>query len=478
MSRFLTSSAFALIATPLLAPAVSAQSATPEEAARITASLQSYFTATPDLVTVTPSGEAYALTVDFNVFIQDIPEGTGAASISPLNAMLRPLGEGRWDVTMDQSVAMSYEIPGFQTVNYEIGSLTSSAVWNEALFAFESAETTAEQITIRQKSHDREIGLIDVDQTIDSMQYRSTATANALDGVDSAGTMTVTGLHETFTLPAGAVPTTFTFTAPEYTFESQITGLRTAALGDLLAFGITQIGSDLPPEEETKAKLRAALPVFDNLKASGVVPDIAVASDFGSLRADRMAIEIEMNGVVDEGHLREAIFFEGLTLPTEIIPTWAHPLLPENLALDFTVQDFDLAAVTSAALDAVSFETGLPPEVEATLPMLALPDGGLTVTLNGTGVSNADYDLQIDGNMLIGLMGLPTGTGKVSLTGIDAITEMLGNAPEEVSAGALPGLAMVRGMSTAEGDAAVWNIEGTPDGKLLVNGMDISPMLQ
>lgn len=61
--------------------------------------------------------------------------------------------------------------------------------------------------------------------------------------------------------------------------------------------------------------------------------------------------------------------------------------------------------------------------------------------------------------------------------GIEAVLDALGAAPEEVRAGAVPGLMMLRWIAKPAGVGRfVWIIEMAPEGKVLVNGLDMSAL--
>ena len=57
------------------------------------------------------------------------------------------------------------------------------------------------------------------------------------------------------------------------------------------------------------------------------------------------------------------------------------------------------------------------------------------------------------------------------------VLDALNAAPEDVKAGAVPGLMMLRGIAKPAGVGRfTWVVEMTPEGKVLVNGLDMSAM--
>ena len=68
----------------------------------------------------------------------------------------------------------------------------------------------------------------------------------------------------------------------------------------------------------------------------------------------------------------------------------------------------------------------------------------------------------------------PTGTAKVTATGLETIQTALAAAPPEMGGQIAPILGIAQGMAKpgAEGEL-VWDLEMTPAGGMLVNGVDL-----
>mgnify|MGYP003382605647 FL=1 len=72
---------------------------------------------------------------------------------------------------------------------------------------------------------------------------------------------------------------------------------------------------------------------------------------------------------------------------------------------------------------------------------------------------------------------IPTGAGKVRLTGMDAILDGLGKAPKGQTDTAIKGLMMARGIAKpgAVGDL-VWNIDAKTPGRVMANSLDLTKL--
>jgi len=75
----------------------------------------------------------------------------------------------------------------------------------------------------------------------------------------------------------------------------------------------------------------------------------------------------------------------------------------------------------------------------------------------------------------VGPGAIPTGAGKVRLTGMDAILEALEKAPKDQTDVTIKGLMMARGIAKpgAVGEL-VWNIDAMTPGKVMVNSLDLT----
>ncbi|MEZ5911782.1 MAG: hypothetical protein R3D84_05745 [Paracoccaceae bacterium] len=273
------------------------------------------------------------------------------------------------------------------------------------------------------------------------------------------------------------IPLEFTLGAETYSVTQSGTALRTAELLNLWAWFVAhpsqaEIKGDF---EAMKNAIAAALPLWDKIAMTGELQKVTVDTTFGSGAAESLEIELELSGLVAEGLFREKIAVTGLALPAEVFPPWVPPLLPADVSIDVAVDGFDLAAPARILLDELTPDSKPDPSQEERLLKALLPDGAVRITLAPGGAERSDHAVNWEGTMTAGPGLLPVGSGVLVVRGMDAILTALNAAPADVSQGAVPALLMARGLAKPEdGDRLVWQFESDGQGKVTVNGLDLS----
>ena len=476
-SLALTALPFVLWSTTALATP-----ATPEGAAGLVAMFQTYLGATDGVVAVTADGDAYDVTLDFAPLIAAMPDQGAETTISPIEFALVDNGDGTWDMTQDQAFAMILKVSGQLDMTVTMAKLVGTGTFDTTLQAFATSTTEVTDLSLNQTVTDPNMGDSTVAYTVDSLTYTSTAAAGASGGVDSKSNYVVTGLAEDFGLPGmgdGGAPMQINLVAESYTADAVVTGMRPDALYKLLAFFVANPSEAAitAQQDGLKSIIRDGVPVFDNILSTGEVAAISVTSPMGAFGLESMGIVVEANGIVADGKFREAIILSGLTLPEGLVPAWAVPLVPESLAMDFTVSRFNLAAPVALFLETVDMATGPAdsPEMDAKMMAAFMPEGVVDITIAPGAIVGADYKLTYQAFMTAGASGAPpTGTAKVTATGLEAIQTALAAAPPEMGGQIAPILGIAQGMAKpgAEGEL-VWDLEMTPAGGMLVNGVDL-----
>jgi hypothetical protein len=99
-----------IAATFFLATASSAAlaAATADEAARITASLQTYLGSEPGVVTVAPQGDDYLVTLNAAPYLAKITQPGVKVTMDPVVLTVRPKGNGQWDVSQKGSYGLGW----------------------------------------------------------------------------------------------------------------------------------------------------------------------------------------------------------------------------------------------------------------------------------------------------------------------------------------------------------------------------------
>lgn len=474
-----------LAALPLLlisTAAYAAEPATPEGAAELTTLLQTYLGAKEGVVSVEPGDEVYDVTLDFAPLTAGLPAGT--TTVSPLEFTLADNGDGTWAMTQDQALSLKLSIPGEIEMDIAIASYKGEGVFDEALQTFSSSNAEFSGLTMTQKVTDPNMGQQNVSYAIADGSYESTGAAGENGGVDSTGSFTLNGLSESFDLPPmgeGAPPSTISLTVDSYVGDSAVTGLRPDALYKLLAFFVANPSEEAikAAQGELKTILTDGLPLFEHVTSNATGSNLKVQTPMGEVAASEVSATIEAGGLVEEGLFREAIGVKGLALPAGLVPDWAVDLVPKDVALDFAASRFDLAAPAKIFLAAMDLTKPEPVDEATGQQMLAalLPEGVVDITIAPSAVTAPIYTLSLEGTATAGPAAMPTGKATLTATGITAVEQALAKAPPEVGGQANPMIAMVKGLSKPGADGAlVWELEMTADGKMLVNGTDLSAM--
>lgn len=475
-----------LTALPLLAltgAAALAEAPTPEGAARLTEAFQTYLGKTPGVVNVQIAGDGYEVRLDAGPFMAKMPAEEGSAAMTPLVMQVSDNGDGTWNVAQDQALELSINAPGALAMKLAVGSMVSEGVFDQNLMAFTTSKTTFTDLTVDETVTTPDAPGMNVTYAIERGEFLTTGVAGAAGGVDVTTTGTMTGLSEVFGMPMAPdmPPMDIKLTAESYDLTSVAEGLQPAGVYGLLAFFVAHPSeAEMTADQDAlRAALTAALPVFGHMTSTGTIKAISAETPMGPAALASLGIEVEANGVVKDGMVREAFTLDGLSLPEGLVPPWAADLVPKHSTIDAKLSGFDLAGPAGMLIAAFDLTKPEPidPSIQDALLSALMPGGTVDITLAPGDVTSTAFKLAFEGAMQAGPMMIPTGTAKISLTGYDAIMAALQAAPPEIGQQIGPGLAMAQGIARPEGEALVWEIDASTPGQILVNGMDMGPML-
>ena len=468
----------------LLSASVSSYAAaTAEEAQRLTAVFQSYLGKEAGVVTVTPEGDSYKTKLDFAPLFAKIKEPGASAMLTPYEITLTDMGSGKWKVDQNQPLSFAFKIDGKVDMKGSFGAIKATGVFDQALGAFESSSVDMSQFAMEQVTTEQG-ATSKVVSTVSSMTGTSTMTGTA-DAADGTSNYSFKTMRQTMSMSSpdnSMPPMDFTFEAPAGSQSVTVKGMKPKALSDLVAWFVAHPSEDLivASQAELKDKLRAALPVFENVSGTGDMTDVSVNTLVGKFSMAKLEVGVTANGVVADGQLGESFKVSGFKMPDGLVPQFATGLVPESFTLSFNVKDFDAAAPVKLFLDKADFskKPPVPPEVEADLQKAFMPKGAVTIGF-GPGEAMAKvYHLMAEGSMKAGPVGNPSGDALVKLKGFDDIMAALQAAPAEMGLQQMaPMLMMAKGMGKQEQDGALsWAIAMTPEGSVTVNGVDLSKM--
>ena len=468
----------------LVAGTALANPATPEGAAALTSTFQTYLGTVAGVVTVQPEGEVYGVKLDFAPLLLKLPGEGVEASITPIEFKLTDNGDGTWGFSEDQSISASFKAPDTAEMSLYVAHLASTGTFDAALGVFTTSSGDASDISLTETTRDPSMGMTTVTYQIGSMHSESSAVANAQAGADLSTTYVMNYISEVFDMPAmgeGEAPMTMTARAQSYASDATITGLRPDAVYKLLAFAVANPSAEALDAgwPTLKTLLTSGMPLFEHMQSKDKMLSLAVDSPLGTFGLAELGIQMELNGFVADGMAREAMTLTGLTLPEGLVPEWAAGLVPETLSLDMKVAGFDAASGALKAMDMVdlSRNAGMVEVPENDFLNALLPSGAVGITLAPGSTVAPLYTLAYEGSMTAGPGKAPRGLGTISMTGLQAVRDAVKSAPPEMGMQAAPVLGMAEGIARkGENGALIWELELNEGGSLLVNGTDLAAM--
>ncbi len=476
--------------------------ATPEEAKRLTELFQTYVGKEPGIVTVTPAGEAYDVTLDMMALAKKT-ESMAQSDLSkteikmpPFVFHLTPQGDGKWGVAQDMPLDWSVVEPGKTTLTIKADSIKTDAVFDEKLMVFSSYKSDVTNLNGVMRNEGAE--------TKDSPNLNfSIANIHADGDAGSTGAGVFDGEYKVSmngfsaaadSLPQtdGSAPISGKVTLDKLGYSVLLKGVKGQAFLDMIKWGMA-----LPPENQgkdarltpaqqgdVKALFVAAMPFFQSISINYGLDKLAITSPLGNAGLDKVTVAVDLSGAVKDGFVREAISVGGLTTPQGILPPWSDPLMPDNFAIDFKVSDLDFESVAKLMIaepdvadDTV--EGDLKAANDAKLLKAIIPSGAAKLTLQIGKLTGKTYDFDFSGSVSGGPEVPPTGSGVIKAKDLIPLIKALQALPPELGmAQASPALIAFNSMAKKQADGKLqWDWDGLTFGKFLINGVDFISLL-
>ncbi len=484
-SRHLCPALFILLATTTSSWA----EATPEQAADILKSFQTYLGTEEGVVTVTPDEEGYEVSLDLAPYLKKVTTPGFAATVDPYVFKITPKGDGQWAVASDGPYKAKILVPGTSSFEFSAENMSMEGTYDEDLFAFVDNEFTITKLTTTQSNTDPTTKFTSNGSTsVAEITGTSTGEEGENGTVDSDGEMKISGISTTTKIEmppemaAGMPNMNYTANMASGTYTSKFKGLTARPVMELLAWGLAHPTKELVLKDQAdlRGKLLAALPLFASLQSEGKFENITIDSGVGQFTMATGGSYINLNGAVKAGNFAEGLNITGFKTPDNLLPPWSKGLVPTTVKFGFGVTDFDLETPTRkfiAEMDLNAAEP-VPPGSEAAYMAAFAPKNSIQLNLPAGEISSDLYNLTYESTSTINFAGLPQVNAKIRMKGLDAVIAQLQQAAADPMA--QQGMAMLfaaKGVSKPDGDGVVWEVTVSPDGKAMVNGTDLSAMM-
>jgi hypothetical protein len=472
----------AVVASVLLtttSPFVFAQAVQPE-ADRIKAALEKYTGGVAGVVAVAPKGNDYILTLDFKPYGTLLKDKPFTIDMAPVTLTLTPKGNGMWNVVENESLAVAFKFG--PTFNYKmsVGNAAWSATYDENNRAFLSSTMELKDVVSAQTSSDPETkGAGDTVTKIGVFKGTSKST------LVSPGIFDVEQHYETIdsVQEIKAQGQSIVINSPLSSSDTQGKGVRNAAVLDFFTFVLAHTNKEaiLRDQVQLKEKLLAMLPLFDSLTYTGKADKTTVTTPFGIFSMAKADAGSKLNGLTKDGNIQFDVAVSGLDVPTGLLPNWANDLMLRDLKIDVATSGFDLDATARHFINAMDLNHPdlVPSDKMVELLPKLLPKGAVKISVNPSSVANSISTISYDGNVEAMIAGSAQGKINISMTGLDALAEKIqaAAATEPTAQQISVGIVGAKGLAKPDGKGGyLWVIDISPDGKVLVNGLDVSKM--
>ncbi len=472
------SAAFLLIATasaPLAAPATS------EGAHAIEQGYVDYFgkaVVDKGVVSVTPDGEGYVVAWDLQKALDLAGPPKDALRIERFSYRLTPAGEGAWTATADRFPRVAFDVPtdkGRMTGALDLSGFRLDAAYDAAqanfLRSLVAADSLAGKFHVAAANRDADFDLAESGISVET----SAKTSDGGAGVDVAIAQSVRSLSETILAPPPSgqgAPVTATYRIGAIVGGAAISGLRAREISDLWKYLVAHSG-DADAPLELKPRLRATLPLWNDLKTNGEIHDLTLQTPMAEATLKTLGEKIGLSGLVADGAAEIGVTIDELAFRSPLLPPWADKLSPVSFRFDLGFAGKGLDEAAELALDDPSFggkgelSAQTQDEIAAVLvagrPKLTLAPGRLTTpTLDLTFEGEASAET-----------GAPSGHFTFTADGLDktiALLEEAARTDPDLQAAAL-GLIFFKGLAATGADGRlVWKVDVTEAGEVSVNG--------
>jgi hypothetical protein len=424
------------------------------------------------ILKISAEGGVYRITFDMKALVAKVPKQDLARfDFPPVTLLVKPRGDGGWDVSSDFSTNGSVEVnspdgPRGAQIAVKDGKFTG--VYDPELAAFTSGASSIAGMTMTSRQP-RQV----TDLSVGPGSSKFAASKSANGGVDLNVTQAMADFVETVKIDDRAVGA---FKAPEIAVSVTAKAIRTKPLLDLLAFAVAyEDEARLKANQaELKTLLLGALPLWERIDGTYTFKNIAIETYAGNFGAAQLNTAVGMDGIAKDGKINYAIKASGLTVPQQMLPSWSVALLPTDLDLNFGGANIDLDSMARKTIETLDFskDPPLPADFGDKISADFLAKTPKFVLGHST-VKNGAVEVALEGDMTFPDGKKPDANLTIDVAGYDKIVETLQTAAktDPQASQYFTGALAIKGFAKTLPDGRVeWVIIARRDGSVTVNG--------
>lgn len=430
-------------------------------------------------VTVNPAGTRYEVIYDFAKLLTKVnPADFAVKGLQPWSLFATPEDGGLWKIEGNNSldVTGSFKAAGQPKTEftYLIDSLVSNGVFDPAISYLKSGDFTMKAVRFSSKTEKEEVSA----ETGPSTYKMTSSDSDLPDRTNFAGSGTMSDFVEKI---SGKDVPPVEIRADSVDFAAAVNGVSVKNIMDLAAFFVEHSEEKKlrrAESEEIKDLLRKSFPLMTSLNETVTLNKLNVSSVGGNGGAETVDYTIGMSGPSDAMRFDVGLSAKQISFDSPLVPQMYAALVPEELQMQMSFPEIDVAAFGEELLKADFTETKKSdPEMDKAFEKL-LSDGNMVVGFPKISAKSSVYDAEISGE----LRGKPGSSKEYSMNAsivardfdktIAAIQDLAKANPElnQVSFG----LMMAKGFAKADPDGRQrWDIDVARDGSIKINGQVI-----
>jgi hypothetical protein len=430
------------------------------------------------VVSVAPDGDGYLVSWDLQKALDLMGSPAGALRIGRFSYRLVPAGEGAWTATADRFPSLAFDAPtdkGKMTGTLDLTGFRLDAAYDAAqanfLRSLVAADSLADKFHVAEPDRAADFDLAESGISIETRVKTSDSGA----GVDVAISQSIDSLSEAILAPPPSgegAPAAATYRIGAIAGGAAISGLRAREIGDWWKDVVAHSeGADAAVE--LNRRLRAALPLWNDLKTNGELHDLTLQTPMAEATLKTFAEKVGLSGLAADGAAQIGVAIDELRFKSPLLPPWVDQLSPISFHFDLRFAGKGLDQAAELALDDPDLvgKGELSPQTRDKIAAV-LVAGRPKLTLSPGRLTTPMLDLTFEGEASIET-GAPSGHFTFTADGLDktiALFEEVAKTEPDLQPAAL-GLIFAKGLATTGADGRLaWKVDVDESGEVSVNG--------